>query len=516
MVTIELFKGMPFNNANRMSKFSDYASQKAYFDGYDSSKKTSFEDVKFSSLYNPVVLESTITGLFEYTYGRIIFSQSERIIYFSVNRFEIVTDSKSLLYYDIDYWETFRYPISNDGNGCELGKGTIYRFSLDKPYRKIRAYNPIYKSAVTFRPIVAPSKFSLVVCWHDNSSGWDMVSVVQSSDKFELISNSWAKYRNFDTSKVFSYWLSPFYINTDNYSPQWQDVGHDLKMFDFEKSTFARLDFSYKLMDLLPDWSEEYQIGLTDANRNLIWIEDDNLRCKNIIIHLGVSMSGCSWYGFAFDGENPDYHNPANQFTIPCEPLDIFSDAFISYYSQERPFLEESRRIQRDQAFINGMTNMGTSVVGGAIAGSMVAPGAGTVAGAIGGAISSVVGSTVGYETNKIFNKEIQRNEDRQAKMASDELRFNGTSISEIINLRTIASVVKIYPDSNTYQEYLNDVNTFGYFCDTEVDNVDNEIGDNVNVKITCNVNVENVPNIASVSIYNRLMNGVTFIRPSN
>ena len=62
---------------------------------------------------------------------------------------------------------------------------------------------------------------------------------------------------------------------------------------------------------------------------------------------------------------------------------------------------------------MNGIAGVGTSAIGGAIAGSMVLPGPGTVAGAIGGAVSSLVGTTVNYATSGMFDTQTQQAVDK-------------------------------------------------------------------------------------------------------
>lgn len=100
--------------------------------------------------------------------------------------------------------------------------------------------------------------------------------------------------------------------------------------------------------------------------------------------------------------------------TIPLQTLPVNSNAWSSYnYSGEREYDKTSKKIQQDQAAANGIAGIGTGIIGGAIAGSMVAPGPGTVAGAAAGAISGIVGLGVSYASTGNFNKAEQEAVDR-------------------------------------------------------------------------------------------------------
>ena len=146
----------------------------------------------------------------------------------------------------------------------------------------------------------------------------------------------------------------------------------------------------------------------------------------------------------------------------------------------------------------------------------MVAPGPGTIAGSIGGLISNLFGTGVNYGSADKFNKQYQANEDKQALVQTDNLRFEGSAIGDYLRDLCGVSVIKIENDSNSYQAYLNDVATYGYYYNTEFENIDNLLSSNSEFKITCHCEVENVPLIAEQSVKARLSAGVMFIRPTN
>lgn len=101
-------------------------------------------------------------------------------------------------------------------------------------------------------------------------------------------------------------------------------------------------------------------------------------------------------------------------FSFPLPALPITENAWQSYnYSGERAYDMHMREIQRNQNAINGIAGVGSSAIGGAIAGSMVLPGPGTVAGAVGGAASSLFGTLIGHASSVAFDAQTQQTVDK-------------------------------------------------------------------------------------------------------
>lgn len=105
-------------------------------------------------------------------------------------------------------------------------------------------------------------------------------------------------------------------------------------------------------------------------------------------------------------------------FSTPLPTLPITGNAWSSYvYSGQREYDIKSREIQRNENAANGISGMATSAIGGAIAGSMVAPGPGTIAGLIGGAAASGISTGISFLT--------AGEADGRAQRAADKLKSN-------------------------------------------------------------------------------------------
>ena len=508
-----------------MSNFGNASIQYDYFDSISSPNKWELDDVKFSKLTEPLLISMGIQYLFEYTYGYIEFRPNTRRFFFSINRFEVETKDKTWLYFDIDYWETYRYSTATNGNSCKLKRAIISRCSLDLGCKILRPYTPqaTKQKVISMFQLVAQHHTNRIIfTYHSNESNKNYIYYMESNLELnDLIGFDFSVCDSGDGNRInpeniIGCWVDPF--GNDWWYTIFTEVWHDnnRKLWRTELGKFngrTQSTLTWVISELTSYDPAKEQIGLTDMAGNLVWVTDGFHYDGDIKFSLNITMTTARW--FVYIKRNNVFTNGECRATIPCEPCDIFSDTFTSYAIQQRPFLEENRRIQKDQSAINGLAGIGTNAIGGAVAGSMVAPGPGTVAGAVGGAVSSLIGTGVSYFSTDAFNKAVQESEDKQALVQTDNLRFEGSAIADYLRDYCGVSIVKIENDDNSYSAYLNDVNTFGYYYNTEYPDIETLLSSNSEFKLTCRCEVENVPKIASDSINARLSAGVIFVRPN-
>lgn len=543
MVKITLFKDIPFNNGCVMSNFQSFQDQKDFFDNYPINKKLVLYDVKISKLDAPILINRELTEIFNYTYGAIDFD-SQRVIYFSVNRFEIETVTKTWLYFNIDYWETYRYP-KNNGNGLKLGRSRISRCSLDLGNRIYKPYSPNnIKYRVLNRINVSRTLF---FTYHRNADNSDYLYMIRMNDNENISyliglylgklnernTPSGGQATKINVNNVYGIWLSPLdfgnavlslafteITDTGITTPPFKMYYSELHYFNYRLSHSQNIFYAGHTfnVDLANYNKDKVQIGLTDGLGNLIW-ETKNKKYGNTLrASLNVSMTTCVWLCY-WNDENGNVDLSLDSFsTIPCEPIDIFGDNFIDYYTQERPFNQQLREKQLEKQTIDSIANIGTSAIGGAISGAVI----GSVGGPIGAGVGAIAGAGLGvastginYFTTQEFNKNVQKIEDAKALVGTDPLRLIGRGLYDFACNRTAISIIEISYDDESYNAYLEEVETFGYFYDREINDLDNLLISNSTFKITCNCEVENVPAIAEQSIKARLSAGVKFIRPT-
>lgn len=530
MVTVELFKGLPFNGSNKMSNFASATAQDNYFKNIPASDKLVMADVKFTKLSEPILLEKTVDELFPYTYGRMKLNDStlayNNWYYFSIDRYEVERTNKTWVYYIVDYWETYRYAhTAGSTNKLTIGRARISRCSLDLGCRIKGAYQSAYTKQKRISEIVCgpaepmfPTWYNAIATYHDNNDDKNYVLTLASTRRMsDIIAFDWSR-ANIDPNQIMGLWFSPFPL-TDYGTMIWTDTAsttnYNVAVFkmDFESFAYERESTTHHQYDVpVPRQpNERSKIGITDALGNLVWISDLDI-IGPMKLCLNVTMTTARWLGYIQrDGV---YTNGECMFTIPCEPMDLFSDAFVAYYTQQRPFTERQRQIQKDEALVNGIANTFVGTAQGATIGAMSGNPVGAIGGAVAGFIGNVAGTAIGYYSADDFNKRYQRNEDAQARMQTDNLRFEGCGLSDYAVGYTRPSFVEIQNDAESWQSYLNDLDAYGYFYDCEFTQLETFLASNPVFKLTCDCEIENVPAIAERSVKNRLSAGVQFIRP--
>ena len=534
MVTVELFMNLPFNGSTKMSNFADAQAQETYFSSVPSTDKLVLTDVKFTNLSSPILLEKSIDDLYPYTYGRIKLNPSNsgeeytNWYYFSIDRYEVERTDKTWVFYIIDYWETYRYShTSGSTNKLTLGRARISRCDKDLSCRIREAFSKQFTHQSKLSDIDAgpenpyfPVWYNAIATYHDNSDNKDYILTLASLRRVsDLIAFNWVG-AGIDPNQIMGLWFSPFPV-TDVGAIIWTDTGNtttfNIALYKQEFSTFAYMRESGQSRNeyevTIPEQpSERARIGITDALGNLVWTSDIDPIGPNLKVCLNVTMTTCRWMGYV--QRNNVYTYGECMFTIPCEPMDLFSDAFVSYYSQQRPFTEQQRAIQRDEAVVNGVTNTVMSAGQGGMLGAIGKTPVTSVAGAVIGAATGLVSTAIQYYTADDFNKRYQRNEDAQARMQTDNLRLEGCGLLDYAVGYTHPSFVKIECDPQSWLSYQQDIWTYGYFYDCEYNQMENLLQNNPTLKITCQCEIENVPGVAERSVKNRLSAGVEFIRP--
>jgi len=541
MVTVELFMNLPFNGSTKMSNFANAQAQETYFSSVPSTDKLVLTDVKFTNLSSPILLEKSIDDLYPYTYGRIKLNPSNanedytNWYYFSIDRYEVERTDKTWVYYVIDYWETYRYShTSGSTNKLTLGRARISRCDKDLSCRIREAFSKQFThqskiSDIDPRPEnpTFPVWYNAIATYHNNSDNKNYVITLASTRRMsDIIAFDWSRTQTgglttaIDPNQIMGIWFSPFPVRQPG-AIVWTDTGNTMNyniavfMNDFESFAYGieSETFSEEYVVTVPSQpSERSKIGITDTTGNLVWVSDIDPIGPNVKLRLNVTMTSARWMGYVQrDGV---YTYGECMFTIPCEPMDLFSDAFVQYYTQQRPFIEQQRAIQRDEAVVNGVVNTVTSAGQGGMLGAIGKTPVTSVAGAVIGAASGLAATAIQYYTTDDFNKRYQRNEDAQARMQTDNLRLEGCGLLDYALGYTHPSFVKIECDPESWMSYQQDIETYGYFYDCEYNQMENLLSSNPTLKITCQCEIENVPGVAERSVKNRLSAGVEFIRP--
>ena len=155
---------------------------------------------------------------------------------------------------------------------------------------------------------------------------------------------------------------------------------------------------------------------------------------------------------------------------IPLIQVPVTSNAWSSYnYSGQRDYDVETAKLQREQAALSGILGAGGSIAGGAIAGSMAAPGPGTVAGAAAGASSAVFGTATGYFLGQYYDKKAQEAVDKLTANQSSSLIMPGMGKIWYYILNRRWSIIRMVRDPLSLGELDTEHAEIGYITDTLV-----------------------------------------------
>ena len=214
---------------------------------------------------------------------------------------------------------------------------------------------------------------------------------------------------NIDPDDVFGIWAVPWRIGTaysiqDGVTPDGQNVSW---YYGDPTSTAVR---SFPLTETTND--DHIKTVITDfygnAAATLPWGMHYNYYSETI----DIGTSGCNLIiRFAYVPPSPDptvVYPPVEGgvVTISCPSIPLFSNALSSYIlSGQYKYDRDTADYARQQAAYSGIANVGQSILSGAVAGTIAAPGIGTVAGAVGGAVASLMGTVTDYAVGTTFDE---------------------------------------------------------------------------------------------------------------
>lgn len=502
MVTVELFKNSKVDNSGRMGNFADLTEQNTYFSGLTGKK--SITGARLNNLGEPIDVQLNWTEVIGYSYGR--FQIEGKWFYFSVNDVSPINDTKTRIIYNLDCWETCRHQYS-----VTLGRGRVSRSSRTLSTRNRRPFTPIYTRTSTIQ------KFSLttpigIAFVRDSAS--DKNYIYAASDRSKgigpFVDGSWLNMLGIQSlNDVFGAWLCPFPIDVAN----WELLeGTEIVGRRIEADSLGTVDTSYSAdLDDTPMMDQGHCIGFTDMRGNLIWSSDlsaDSGATDKLFANLNISPSTANWR--CYIGSSDTDMIPEKTFTIPCEPVYFFSDAFAEYNVRQREFDMEQRSINRDQQLVQGLTGTASSAIGGAVAGASAGP-VGAIGGAIAGAIGSIVGSVASYAIQPSFDDRTQRATDAFYQRQADSLVLTGDGLLNILNGITGCELVDVETDPATVSQYNAAISTGGNFYQgLEVGNMEDFVVDGA---LTADVEILGaIPDAWKSQIRNRIAQGVIFV----
>lgn len=192
------------------------------------------------------------------------------------------------------------------------------------------------------------------------------------------------------------------------------------------------------------------------------------LEADRMVLSVDVGSAG-AWLNVDFkNGAVTDEWGEGRKMQLPLISAPVTSNDRSDYIlSGQEEYDRTMARIQQEQNLMSGIAGIGGSAIGGAVAGTVAAPGVGTIAGAVSGLASGTIGAAANYW--------IQGETDRKSRNALDTLLSN--QISNVIISGggsnwywTYAGkwyLVKMVRDPLSKGELETEQAEKGYVCDT-------------------------------------------------
>lgn len=500
MVTVDMFKNPKTDNLGRMGNFSSLAEQTQYFNGLSGLhiQGTLSEGV------GEITVDEPFTTTAAYSYGR--YQINGIYVYFSIRDIEVVNPTKSRIIYDVDCWETCRFQMD-----ISLGRGHIYRSGRNLSTKSRRPMSARYGRTTIVSEIAGASDGCGIAFVHLDETDENVIYIMpytgNESYVTEFVSGDWIKNLGLaNVNQVVGSWFSPLCPVSWN---GWQKIT-PLERTVYSCNVESLSNASTATTVILPEGPEGDEnsvYGITDLRGQIIWTCDSSDDFgTGINFQLNVSASSCSWMGFLLSGGTSKVLE--GQITIPCEPCDIWNDAFSAYQAQQRAYDMEMRTLNNDRQLVNSLTSIGSQAVGGAIAGTAAGP-VGAVGGAVLGAVSGIIGAAATYITAPSFNAREQSITDDYYRRQTDGLAQTGNPMLSILEGDTAVWLVKTTIDSQTATIYQDAIDAGGYFYDVETNDMEPWIVDG---PLAADVEVlGGIPSMWKEQIRARFVNGVIF-----
>lgn len=277
-----------------------------------------------------------------------------------------------------------------------------------------------------------------------------------------------------DPDDVFGIWAVPWHIGTaftiiDGVSHSW-----------YRGSPTSQATRSFPLTETTVD--DYNKVVITDAYGNAAGTVPWGVHYNYYSETIDIGTSGCNLIlSLAYVPGSPDpnvVYPPVEGgvITVPCPSIPVFSNALSSYIlSGQYKYDRDTADYARHRSALSGITGVGNSMIGGAVAGSIAAPGIGTIAGLIGGASSSLIGTGADFLISSEFDeKSLQATYRLMADQACNALIGAGGPLW--FSRSDSYCVVRMKRDDQSLAELVVEQSHLGYVTDYYAVNLDTKL----------------------------------------
>lgn len=499
---VKLFKDSKVDGITRLGKWTDKASQFAYFDGLAGSKTYNVNTVK---LGEPLRINDKLNNLLGYGYGYIDYGDGFRY-FFCVSDLKMVTETITDVSYTMDCYDT-----AITQTNVVLQRATITRYP-----------NPIGKTVIPIEPNFTNYQYlqrykgmALIFLFTDKSGNrrTGYVDDTTGCPNVLMFDGRWIEWVNDQLlvpSNIISIGILPFKIPRS-----WLDVNGFAKSSETTDRYYLRR-LGWYIDDYEVTSIDNVSANIVLKNDGKSWHEIRDLRNNTVFTcPYGRTLTfSRGWievsatqiylrYRFLYD---PETSNEYEDALVPLEIPIIMDNKWLEYNYRLREIDIETRNLQLNQQLAGGLADTGSSVLMGMLSGGIAGIGAGLGAGL--GAGSGLISTLGNYTINSYYNPEYQRLTDKAYKYANNGLNNYG-SVSDFVFNNYIGGLYLVEWDDDAKTTYDNDVASNGYYVNYSTNEFWDEI---IKGPITADVEIlGDIPVAWKEQIHDRLMRGVVF-----
>lgn len=408
--------------------------------------------------------------------------------------------TNTLIHWHVDYWFTLQmmewnanqFPAQWSTKAFAFGRGTFKRgpagmarpdpsaprtWKFSQKTNIVRKVNNINDqdgpyTIVLFTSSVAGPNNTSYTRLHVAFWGLQQTQITPTADKIpvqRVYDGLLEEMMNLAPSSIVGVWFSPV-PPCDYSSATIQTHTFDNRLYgwyQYDAGSVPPTTYHYTFVNPIATTdTEKYLVvdPLGTVYGTLPW----GLEADRMVLSVDVGSAG-AWLNVDFkNGAVTDEWGEGRKMQLPLISAPVTSNDRSDYIlSGQEEYDRTMARIQQEQNLMSGIAGIGGSAIGGAVAGTVAAPGVGTIAGAVSGLASGTIGAAANYW--------IQGETDRKSRNALDTLLSN--QISNVIISGggsnwywTYAGkwyLVKMVRDPLSKGELETEQAERGYVCDT-------------------------------------------------
>lgn len=511
--TIRLFSNPDNIGGTGVTRTPSLSVQSAYFDALDGVTLTTPNFV----LGQPIYLNSPQETIMQYPYGYVL--KNGKRWYFTVVSVNMVTANSCSIDYVIDAYETAQHQFN-----LTFKRTRVYRlgyapsdnqtlYSVQQPYDG--------RADVPVSSVGSPNLCTFfVVRVNDKVIHGILIPSALTSEQrnlyvSRLTTGKWiSEYLGFQESDVWNAGVAWADLEDSDMGDWYTGTAKDGITPYFDNATTGETDNPKGVL------SKTYESPIQLWNHVNEWVELEDMRGNRVyksppydsafITAVSVDYTASSItlkYRLGFSATTDNF-----VVTVPAEPLDIFIDSYKEYMYRQRDADVRMRQLNIESGMAGGVANLGSNLLSGAIAGSLV-PGIGTVAGLGLGAITTALDVATNAGINSVYGDKTQRATEDMYRKANDILSQIGNVGGALMDSDTPHHIMKVRWDESSAQQYMDDITTYGYYVDwTSPDYEENGLWPNGPITMDSEV-CGDMPSTWKQQIRERFANGVNVIK---